>query len=240
MIIIPAIDLMRGRCVRLFQGDPSRPKQYYEDPEEASRFFQSEGAEMLHIVDLDAALGLGDNLKTINRIIRSVRIKTQVGGGIRTFEKAREILDLGVSRVIFGTACIRKPELVSEASRVFGRERVAAAIDVKNGSPAIEGWRSKVSSEYIEVAQRLEKLGVGTVIFTSVNADGTLSGPALNDTKRLVRSLNIPVVASGGISSVEDIRALANIGVQGVIVGTALYENKFTLREAMEAARDAD
>jgi phosphoribosylformimino-5-aminoimidazole carboxamide ribotide isomerase len=239
MILIPAIDLMRGRCVRLFQGDPTKPKQYYEDPEEASRFFQAEGAEMLHIVDLDAALGLGDNAKTISRIVRSARIKTQVGGGIRTLEKAKEILDLGVSRAIFGTACIRKPELISEVSRLYGKERVAAAIDVKDGSPAIEGWRSKISLEYIEVAQKLEVLGVGTMIFTSVNADGTLSGPALNDTKRLVRSLNIPVIASGGIRDLEDIRALAKIGVQGVILGTALYENKFTLREAMEAAKNA-
>jgi len=112
MILIPAVDLMRGRCVRLFQGDPSKPKQYYEDPEEAARFFQSQGAEMLHIVDLDAALGLGDNTKIISRIVRSVQIRMQVGGGIRTLEKAKEILDLGVSRAIFGTAAVRKPELI--------------------------------------------------------------------------------------------------------------------------------
>jgi phosphoribosylformimino-5-aminoimidazole carboxamide ribotide isomerase len=109
VILIPAIDLMRGRCVRLFQGDPSKSKQYYEDPAEASRFFQEQGAEMLHIVDLDAALGLGENTKSISRIVRSVRIRTQVGGGIRNFEKAKDILNLGVERAIFGTACIRKP-----------------------------------------------------------------------------------------------------------------------------------
>jgi phosphoribosylformimino-5-aminoimidazole carboxamide ribotide isomerase len=238
-MVIPAIDLMRGRCVRLFQGDPSRTKQYYEDPSEASRFFQAQGAEMLHIVDLDAALGLGENTKTISRVVKSVQIKTEVGGGIRTIEKARQILDLGVTRIIFGTASIRKPELVSEVASIFGKDRVAAAIDVKNGSPAIEGWRSKTSLEYIEVARKLEAIGVGSVIFTSVNADGTLSGPALNDTKRLVRQLKIPVIASGGIRSPEDIRALAKTGVQGVILGTALYEDKFTLKEALEAAMNA-
>jgi phosphoribosylformimino-5-aminoimidazole carboxamide ribotide isomerase len=239
MIVIPAIDLMRGRCVRLFQGDPSKSKQYYENPEDAARFFQSQGAEILHIIDLDAALGLGDNTKTISRIMRSVCIGTQVGGGIRTLEKAKEILSLGVARVIFGTACVRKPELISEVVTAFGKDRVAAAIDVKNGSPTIEGWRSKTSLEYVEVAKRLEAVGVGTIVFTSVNADGTLSGPALSDTKRLVRSLSIPVIASGGIRSLEDIRALAKIGVQGVIVGTALYENRFSLKEALEAARNA-
>jgi len=239
VILIPAIDLMRGRCVRLFQGDPSKSKQYYEDPAEASRFFQEQGAEMLHIVDLDAALGLGENTKSISRIVRSVRIRTQVGGGIRNFEKAKEILNLGVERAIFGTACIRKPELISEVASAFGKERVAAAIDVKDGSPTIEGWRSKTSLEYIEVARKLEDSGAGTIIFTSVNADGTLSGPALNDIKRLVRSLKIPVIASGGIKDVGDIQALAKIGAQGVIVGTALYENKFTLRQALEAAEDA-
>ncbi len=239
MIVIPAIDLMRGRCVRLFQGDPSKSKQYYENPEDAARFFQSQGAEILHIIDLDAALGLGDNTKTISRIMRSVCIGTQVGGGIRTLEKAKEILSLGVARVIFGTACVRKPELISEVVTACGKDRVAAAIDVKNGSPTIEGWRSKTSLEYVEVAKRLEAVGVGTIVFTSVNADGTLSGPALSDTKRLVRSLSIPVIASGGIRSLEDIRALAKIGVQGVIVGTALYENRFSLKEALEAARNA-
>lgn len=239
MILIPAVDLMRGRCVRLFQGDPSKPKQYYENPEEAARFFQSQGAEMLHIVDLDAALGLGDNAKIISKIVRSVQIKTQVGGGIRTLERAKEILELGVSRAIFGTAAIRKPELILEVATIFGKERVAAAIDVKNGSPAIEGWQSKTSLEYIDVAQKLEATGVGCIIYTSVNADGTLSGPALSDTKRLVRSLTIPVIASGGIRDLEDISALAKTGVQGVIVGTALYENKFTLRQALKVAKDA-
>ncbi|MGQ9542885.1 MAG: 1-(5-phosphoribosyl)-5-[(5-phosphoribosylamino)methylideneamino]imidazole-4-carboxamide isomerase [Candidatus Bathyarchaeia archaeon] len=238
MIVIPSIDLLRGRCVRLFQGDPSKFREYYQDPEEASIFFQSQGAPMLHIVDLDAALGLGDNLKVISRIVKSARIKIQVGGGVRSMERAKQLLDLGVFRVVFGTACIRRPELVSEVSTIFGKDRVAAAIDVKNGSPAIEGWRSKVSLEYVEVAKKLESLGVGTLIFTSVNADGTLRGPALNDVKRLVRALGIPVIASGGVRDLDDIRELARIGVQGVIVGTALYEKRFTLAEAVRVAGD--
>ncbi|MBS7625753.1 1-(5-phosphoribosyl)-5-[(5-phosphoribosylamino)methylideneamino]imidazole-4-carboxamide isomerase [Candidatus Bathyarchaeota archaeon] len=238
MIVIPSIDLLRGKCVRLFQGDPSQVREYYQDPEEAVELFQSQGASMLHIVDLDAALGLGDNLNVISRIIKSVKIGTQVGGGIRSMEKAKKLLNLGVSRIVFGTACIRMPELVYEASSIFGKDRVAAAIDVRNGSPTIEGWKSKLSLEYVEVAKRLENLGVGTIIFTSVNADGTLRGPALIDVKRLVRSLSIPVIASGGIRDLDDIRELAKIGVQGVIVGTALYEKRFTLAEAMRIARN--
>lgn len=239
MILIPAIDLMNGKCVRLFQGDPSKSKQYYEDPTQASRLFQTQGAQMLHIVDLDAALSIGENIETIEKIIRSVDIKIQVGGGIRTFEKAEKILELGAIRAIFGTAFIRNPELITQISETFGKERVAGAIDVKDGKLAIEGWKSKTELEYIEVAQRLVELGVGVIIFTSVNADGTLKGPALNDTKRLVQSLDIPIIASGGIKDLEDLRKLALIDVEGVIIGTALYENKFTLREALEVVKNA-
>lgn len=239
MILIPAIDLMNGKCVRLFQGDPSKSKQYYEDPNQAARSFQAQGAEILHIVDLDAALGLGENIETIEKIIKSVDINVQVGGGIRTFEKAKEILELGVTRAIFGTAFIRNPELISQISETFGKKRVAGAIDVKDGRVAIDGWKSKTALGYIEVAQRLVELGVGAIIFTSVNTDGTLKGPALNDTKKLVQSLDIPVIASGGIKDLEDLRELALIDVEGVIIGTALYENKFTLREALEVVKSA-
>lgn len=239
MILIPAIDLMNGKCVRLFQGDPSKSKQYYEDPTQAARSFQTQGAEMLHIVDLDAALGPGENIETIERIIKSVDIKVQVGGGIRTFEKAEKILELGVTRAIFGTAFIRNPELISQISETFGKQRVAGAIDVKDGRLAIDGWKSKTALGYIEVAQRLVELGVGAIIFTSVNADGTLKGPALNDTKRLVQLLDIPIIASGGIKDLEDLRELALIDVEGVIIGTALYENRFTLREALEVVKSA-
>ena len=240
MILIPAIDLMNGKCVRLFQGDPSKSKQYYEDPTQAARLFQAQGAKILHIVDLDAALGLGENIETIEKIIKSVDIRIQVGGGIRTFEKAEKILELGATRAIFGTAFIRNPELITQISETFGKQRVAGAIDVKDGKLAIEGWKSKTELGYIEVAQRLVELGVGAIIFTSVNADGTLKGPALNDTKRLVHSLDIPIIASGGIKDLEDLRELALIDVEGVIIGTALYENKFTLREALEVVKSAD
>ncbi|TRO61518.1 1-(5-phosphoribosyl)-5-[(5-phosphoribosylamino)methylideneamino]imidazole-4-carboxamide isomerase [Candidatus Bathyarchaeota archaeon] len=239
MILIPAIDLMNGKCVRLFQGDPSKSKQYYEDPTQASRLFQAQGAEILHVVDLDSALGLGENIDTIEKIIKSVDIRIQVGGGIRTFKKAEKILELGATRAIFGTAFIRNPALITQISETFGKQRVAGAIDVKDGKLAIEGWKSKTELGYIEVAKRLVELGVGAIIFTSVNADGTLKGPALNDTKRLVQSLDIPIIASGGIKDLEDLHELALIDVEGVIIGTALYENKFTLREALEVVKNA-
>jgi phosphoribosylformimino-5-aminoimidazole carboxamide ribotide isomerase len=239
VILIPAIDLMNGKCVRLFQGDPSKSKQYYEDPTQAARSFQAQGAEILHIVDLDAALGLGENIETIERIIKSVDIRIQVGGGIRTFKKAEQILELGATRLIFGTAFIRNPKLITQISETYGKQKVAGAIDVKDGKLAIEGWKSKTALGYIEVAQRLVELGVGAIIFTSVNADGTLKGPALNDTKRLVQSLDIPIIASGGIKDLEDLHELASINVEGVIIGTALYENKFTLKEALEVVKNA-
>ena len=234
MIIIPAIDLMKGKCVRLVRGDPKKMKIYYEDPLVPARMFMEQGAKLIHIVDLDAAMGYGSNAETISKIIKSFPIDMQVGGGIRSLEKAGEMLNIGARRVIFGTAAVRNPDLVRKAVSRFGGDKVAVAIDIRNDEVMVEGWTVKSGLNYIEFAKTLEHVGVGAIILTSTTLDGTLSGPALDPIKRLVESIDTPVIASGGIGSLRDLDKLSKTGVSGVIVGKALYEGKFSLKEAIK------
>ncbi len=237
VLVIPAVDLMKGRCVRLIQGDPERVKVYFEDPTEPVRMFEEEGAELIHVVDLDAAIGLGENLEAIRRIRETSSVDIEVGGGIRSLQRAEILLNLGINKVIFGTVCVRNPEVVKEAVRKFGSNRVIGAIDAREGKVAIEGWRLLSEMSYLELAHSLEDIGVGALLFTSVSADGTLSGPALERTRKIVQSVKVPVIASGGVSNLKDLRELSEIGVWGAIVGTALYEGRFTLREALGSVR---
>ena len=237
MIVIPAVDIMDGKCVRLIQGDPDKARIYYEDPLKPARFFVEQGAELLHIVDLDAALGFGDNLDVISRIVREVNIKIQVGGGVRDFERAKKLLGIGVSRIILGTAAIRNIDFVRKATEIFGGERVAGAVDARNGEVVIEGWRSGSNLNYLDLAEILENSGVGSIIFTSVSRDGTMKGPALNHISKLVSKVKVPVIASGGIRDLEDLLKVSKTGAEGVIVGTALYEGRFSLREAIETIK---
>lgn len=230
---------MDGRCVRLIQGDPKRMKVYFEDPTEPVRLFEEEGAELIHVIDLDAAIGLGENTEAINRIRRASTVSIEVGGGIRSLQRAKTLLDLGVDKVIFGTVCVKNPEVVREAVRRFGSNRIIGAIDAQGGNVVIEGWRFQSDMFYLQLARSLEHIGVGTLLFTSVITDGTLSGPALEYTRELVQSVKVPVIASGGVSNLRDLKNLSEVGVWGTIVGTALYEGSFTLRDALEAVGNA-
>ena len=237
MLVIPAVDLLGGRCVRLVRGDPERSKVYYDDPVEAARLLEEQGASLVHVVDLDAALGSGDNIASIERILENVNVKIEVGGGIRTLEKTEGLLKLGAYRVIFGTAAVKNPELVREAVGCFGSERVAVAVDERDGVVVVHGWKQKSGVDYLEFAKSFEKMGVGALIFTPVSVDGTLKGPQVEKTKRLVDSVGVPVVASGGVARLGDLVALAKTGVEGVVVGTAIYEKRFTVREALEVVK---
>lgn len=239
MLVIPAVDVMQGKCVRLVEGDLTKMKVYYDNPVGAVSRWADEGAQLIHLVDLDAAIGIGENVGTIGNIIKSVPVKTQVGGGIRTLEKAEKLFRLGASRVVFGTACVLNSTLLEEAVKRFGSERVAAAIDTtRRGKVAFHGWTAKSEVNYLDLARSVELMGVGTIIFTSVSVDGTLKGPAIEQIRRVVNAVRTPVVASGGIASIEDLIEVARTGAEGAIVGTALYEEKFTLKQAMEAVKN--
>jgi phosphoribosylformimino-5-aminoimidazole carboxamide ribotide isomerase len=237
MIVIPAVDILDGKCVRLVRGDPTKSKVYYENPVEAAQLLEMQGAELIHLIDLDAALGSGQNMETIKNVLEDISVKVQIGGGIRTLEKADALLKLGAYRVIFGTAAVKNPQLVKEAVRQHGSESVAVAIDEKEGKVAVHGWKNKSEIDYLDLSRTFEEMGVGALIFTPISVDGTLEGPRIEKTVKLVEAVNVPVIASGGVASLEDLVALTGTGVMGVVVGTSLYEKKFTLKEALEAVK---
>ncbi len=237
MLVIPAVDIMGGKCVRLVEGDPSRLKVYYEDPVEAAKKWVSEGAELIHLVDLDAALGRGENKNIVKKIVQNVPVKVQFGGGLRTFEKAEELLKLGVFRVIFGTNLLSNPQTIIKTVKSFGSQRVAVSLDLRNGKIMLKGWKEPAKAGFAEMARYAEeKLNVGMIIFTAVDRDGTLRGPSLQYAEKLLKTVKVPVVASGGISSLQDLVSLSKVGVYGAIVGMALYEGKFSLKEALQNA----
>ncbi len=238
MLIIPAVDTMGGNCVRLVQGDPTKLKVYFDNPLEAAKLLENQGAKLIHLIDLDAALGSGQNMEAIEEILKNLRVKVQVGGGIRTLEKAGTLLKLGAFRVIFGTAAVQNPAMIEKAVRRYGSKRIAVAIDEKNGKVTFHGWKDQSEIDYLDLARSFEELKVGTIIFTSTSVDGTLKGPQIRKIGRLVETVRVPVIASGGIGSLNDLVELAGTGVEGVVVGTALYEGRFTLEQAIEVVKD--
>jgi phosphoribosylformimino-5-aminoimidazole carboxamide ribotide isomerase len=176
-------------------------------------------------------------METIKNVLETISVKVQIGGGIRTLEKADALLSLGAYRVIFGTAAVKNPRLVEEAVRKQGSECVAVAIDEKDGKVVVHGWKNKSKVDYLSLARSFEEIGVGALIFTPISVDGTLKGPVIEETVKLVEAVKVPVIASGGVARLADLVALTGTGVEGVVVGTALYEKKFTLREALEAVK---
>jgi len=237
LLVIPSIDIMGGRCVQLVGGRPETRK-VYGDPVELAIKWEAEGAKYLHIIDLDAALGRGDNLNKIVEILSSIKVGAEVGGGIRSFKKADEILRAGADRVIVGTAAVENPEMVKELVNKAGGRRVMVALDTKSGRVAIRGWQRETEITPLELGLEFEKMGVGSFLFTNVDVEGTMKGVVLECIKELARNLNVPIFASGGIGSLEDMLVLKGTGVRGVVVGMALYEERFTLKQAMEAAED--
>jgi len=240
MIIIPAVDIKAGRCVRLLQGREDSETVFSDDPSAMALRWEEEGAERLHVVDLDGAFRKSpQNMGAIQQIIEKVQVPVQLGGGIRNMETISRYLDLGISRVIIGTEAIKNPQLVEEACQAFPA-RIMVGIDARNGMVAIEGWTQTTEKQAIEVAKQLEGYGVAGIVFTDIHKDGMQMGPNIEETKRLAESVSVPVIASGGVSNVRDIEALAKlepVGVEGVITGRALYENTLTMAEALSVSR---
>ena len=237
MEVIPAIDLRGGRCVRLHQGDFAQETIFSDDPVAMARQWQQQGGPRLHLVDLDgAATGEPAHLDIISAIVAALDIPVQVGGGIRAADTARAWLEAGVDRVVIGTAAVRNPEMVQEVCRAHGSGQVVVAVDARDGMVAVQGWQEASEVSALELAHRMAALGVSRLLYTDIARDGTLSGPDLDTNARLVSETGMAVLASGGVSSVEDIRRLALTGVEGIIVGRALYTGAVALPEAVEAA----
>jgi phosphoribosylformimino-5-aminoimidazole carboxamide ribotide isomerase len=235
-IVIPAIDLKEGKCVRLEQGLMDRETVFCDNPAEQAREWAGQGAELLHIVDLDGAFaGVPKNKEAISAIVNSISIPTQLGGGIRDMATIEAYLTLGVGRVILGTAAQRNPELVMEACRLFPG-RIVVGIDARNGMVAVKGWAEVTDVRASDLARRFEGYGVTAIIYTDISRDGMMGGPNIAATKALAEAVSIPVIASGGVSSLSDVENLMHIesfGVTGVITGRAIYDGALRLAEAI-------
>ena len=235
MEIIPAVDLRNGKCVRLYQGDYAQETVFSDDPAAMARRWQSEGAKRLHLVDLDgAAEGEPRNLDAIENILAAVEVPVQVGGGIRSLETIVQLLDLGVSRAILGTAAIEDPLLVEKACRQFGGQ-IIVGIDARDGMAATRGWLQQSSIAAGELANRMVGLGARRFIYTDISRDGTLTGPNFEAIAELLSQVGVPVIAAGGISSIEHLTRLAGLGVEGAIVGRAIYTGDLDFKEAVRS-----
>jgi phosphoribosylformimino-5-aminoimidazole carboxamide ribotide isomerase len=242
MIIIPAIDLRGGRCVRLTQGKASAETVYSENPVVIAKRWYDEGAEMLHIVNLDAALNKDDteNLKALERILYEVNIPVQFGGGVRSLDDVRRLDELGATRIVIGTTAIENPVLLTHIVDEFG-STVVVGIDAREGRVALRGWEKLSNVNAIDFAQKIAEMGVERLVYTDIARDGMLSGINIEATQEIAEASGLKVTASGGVASLDDIYALKELeqyGVDSVIIGKALYEGIFTLEEALDAAEE--
>ena len=237
MLILPAIDLRNGKCVNLVQGRAGEETIFSDHPVEMANQWQQGGAEYLHLVDLDGAFGnTSDNLHIVKEIVEALQIPVQLGGGIRTMERLEEVLALGVARAILGTAALKNPLLV-EAACEKHVSRIAVGIDAKDGMVATEGWLDVSEKSALAFTKEMEACGVQTIIYTDIKSDGMLLGPNLKTTEAIADAVSVDVIASGGITSIQDIEALKAIGVHGAIVGRALYTGALDLKTAIANAR---
>lgn len=243
MIILPAIDLRDGRCVRLTQGRRDSTKVYDGDPVDVARAFAASGAEMLHVVDLDGAFAEPNsvNRRVLREIVRAVDIPIQFGGGLRRNKDVEQVIEWGVTRVVIGTVAAESPEILSEMIRRFGSRHIAVGIDAQQGTVVTHGWEQTESISALTLARRVAALGVERIIYTDVARDGMLRGPNIEQTC-LIAGTGVKVTASGGVSSLQDLRnlrAVSDRGIDSVIVGKALYEGLFTLAEALGVSNSA-
>lgn len=240
MLVYPAIDLLGGVCVRLYQGNYDSVTRFSDDPLRTARSFVEQGAEALHIVDLDGARnGTPAHAVLIGRIVSSVGIPVQVGGGIRTIEHLSDYLRLGVHRVLVGTMAVSEQAWLADAVAEYGPDRVAAALDVRDGEVVINGWLTGSGRKSECVADSLKEIGIQTLLYTDTRRDGTLTSVDVQGTSRLIE-LGFKVIAAGGVSSLTDVRRLRLAGAAGAVIGSALYSGRITLNDALEVARGAE
>lgn len=236
MVLVPAIDMLDGQCIRLYKGDYNKVT-VYGDPVEIGKKWQELGAQMIHLVDLDGAeAGNPKNLEVIKKLVETLDIPLELGGGIRSMDTIKMYLDLGVQRVILGTAAVENMALVACAAAVYG-ERIVIGIDAQDGIVKTKGWLNDTKIDALKLAYDMKELGIERIIYTDINRDGTLTGPNLAETENLARESGLKITASGGMSSMKDIKAVMKLeqyGVDEVILGKALYENKIDLVEALK------
>jgi phosphoribosylformimino-5-aminoimidazole carboxamide ribotide isomerase len=233
MHLFPAIDIRSGRCVRLHQGDYEQETVYDADPVAVAQGFDAAGVRWIHVVDLDAArTGEQTSRALIGRIAATVRANVETGGGVRTVRDIHELLDLGLARVVLGTAAMRDPALVQKAGRGHPG-KIAVGLDTRHGEVAVQGWTEGTGEQAVDVLPRFEDAGVAALIVTEISRDATMEGPDVAAYEKLVAATSIPVIASGGVGTLDHLRALKHLPLEGVIVGKALYERRFTVEDAL-------
>ncbi|NLX01869.1 MAG: 1-(5-phosphoribosyl)-5-[(5-phosphoribosylamino)methylideneamino]imidazole-4-carboxamide isomerase [Syntrophomonadaceae bacterium] len=242
MIIFPAIDLKDGQCVRLVQGRAEDKTVYSDNPARVAIDFEEQGAQWLHVVDLDGAFsGKPRNTEVIKQIAAGIKIPFQVGGGLRRLEDVETILNAGARRVIIGSKAVSSPEFIKNLINNFGSEHIILGLDARDGMVAIEGWVETSSLSAIDFGQQMKSLGVKTAVFTDVSRDGLLQGPNLASIENMARNTGLQIIASGGVTSQEDVRnlkAMEGLGVCGAIIGKAIYDGRITLVQALQVTGD--
>ncbi len=238
MMVIPAVDIKNKKCVQLIQGNPNKKHIELDDPLSVAERWINQGAEMIHLVDLDKAIyQTNTNEEVIKKIIKSASVPVQVGGGIRTVDDALNLIKIGAKKVILGTSAVKNPDIVEELSSKVGNEKIMVALDAKDGKVVIKGWKEKTEYSPIEIGKILEDKGAGSILFTNVDVEGLLNGVNVKPIMELVGALDIPIIASGGITTYDDLLKLKEVGVEGVVVGSAIYKNIMDLKKAIEICR---
>ncbi|MCC3868303.1 1-(5-phosphoribosyl)-5-[(5-phosphoribosylamino)methylideneamino]imidazole-4-carboxamide isomerase [Terrisporobacter mayombei] len=233
MIIFPAIDIKDNKCVRLLQGDFNKVNIYGDDPSQMAKKWEEKGAEFIHIVSLNGARGEGNvNDESIKKILQSVNIPIQIGGGIRDEKRIKDLLVMDVNRVIIGSMAVKNKELLKDLVKKY-KEKIVVSIDAKNGKVAIEGWEEVSSLDSIELCKELEEIGVKTIVYTDISKDGMMFGPNFNIYEKLSKETSLDIIASGGVTTLEDVKKLNLMNLYGAIIGKSLYENKIELKEAL-------
>jgi len=224
MIIIPAVDIKDGKCVQLVQGEPGTEQIIIDNPAEVALNWESKGAKRLHIIDLDGALGSGENIKIVEDIVSKTSLPTQMGGGIRSVDDAKRLLDVGIDVVIIGTMAIKNPDIITQLSDEYGSERICVSLDSKDNKVVTHGWTQSTDKTPLEYAKLFEQKGAGSILFTNVDVEGLLNGINIEPAKELISNINIPIIYSGGITSLDDLEVLKNIGTEYVVIGSAIYK----------------
>lgn len=241
MQLYPAIDMKGGKCVRLTQGLFDNMKVYSDTPADMAKLWVSQGATFLHIVDLDGALaGHSVNEEAIREIVKSVNVPIQLGGGIRSAEAVKNMLALGITRCIIGTRAVEQPEFIRDLVQEFGADRIVVGVDAKDGMVAVEGWEKTSSLTAVDLCEKMKVYGVKHIVYTDISRDGTLTGPNVSYTKMLTDKTGLDVIASGGMSCMEDLQNLYDSGIRGAIIGKALYENRISLPNALARFQEGD
>lgn len=240
MLIMPAVDIKDGKCVQLVQGKPGTEIVKIENPEKVALKWEETGAEALHLIDLDGTLNKKTSLDTIKKIVDNVSIPIQVGGGIRKIDYAKKLLNMDIERIIIGTMGITRPETLTILSDEYGSDRIMISLDSKKNKIVVKGWKQSINKTPQELSQSMKQHGAGSILFTNVDVEGLMNGFNPEPIIKLKNSIDLPIVYSGGISNIDDVKKLNQTGVEAIVIGSALYKNKINLKEALKYSKKKD